>query len=183
MSPDRRRDVASDLAELELDHERQRARIIREEWKAVQRRAEVWAVLLGGVIVGCLIASVFLLDEPQASGLFAGAAVSIVGGLMAGAISSLAVLMGLRRVRDTVLAREVVLMPTLAHVLIAPVAGLAVYLFTTKVLLEESVVAEGYRPQAFFFIAFLSGMIAPRLILARTAVVGAPSFESKDRVP
>jgi hypothetical protein len=181
MSPDRRWDVAPDLAELELKHERERARLIRDEWQAVQRRAEVGAVLLGGVLVGCLIASVFVLDEPQASGVATAAAASIVGGMMAGAISGLAFLLGLRRVRDSVLPRGAVLMLPLARVLVASVAGLVLYLFTKMFLLDESFVAEGYRPQAFFFIAFLSGLIAPRLLLVRVAVFDVRSFETRDR--
>ena len=120
--------------EFELDNALRRARLIREEWKATQRRAEALAVLLGLVIVGCLIASVFLLDEPQASGLYVGAAVSIVGGLIAGAISGVAVLLSARRVRDSRLSPEAVFVSPLAHVLIAPLGSLAVYLFTTTFL-------------------------------------------------
>lgn len=149
----------------------------------IARRAEALAVLLGGVIVGCLIASVFLLDEPQASGFLVGAAVSIVGGLMAGAITSLAVVLGFRRVPQGLLSREAVLVIPLAQVLSAPVASLALYLFMTTFLFEEPIVAGGYRPQAFFFLAFLSGLVTPRLILRRVAVAGISTFENQDRLP
>ena len=90
---------------------------------------------------------------------------------------ALAALLGFRHVPDSVPSREAVLIQTLFYVLVAPIGSLAVYLLTTTFLLEGSFVAEGYRPQAVYFVAFISGMIAPKLMRIRFRSV--PAFDEE----